>query len=472
MSQTPLAFMSYVNDDDKYANGKITKFREHLSRAVKAHRGKPFEIFQDKNDIKWGQPWQERINDALDATIFLIPIITPSFFNSKACREELERFLEREKELGRNDLILPVHYIECPVLKDNANDTLAEIIEAHQYTDWRDLRDDSFTTRKVRKALAKLAQQIVAALEQSEAKAARAEVVRKVDAAEKTPPPQQAKKGSKEPANSSNTFQSGGGEQNIAQGSNAIGTQINNYYVQPPQDIKPQPVSIAKTEPPIVIVEQHNRGHFKTITKAIQSVTSGTRILVRPGVYKENIVIDKPIEIIGDGKRDDIVIQSRNEDAILFEANNGRIANLTLRPTGRGVFHGVNIMQGRLHLEDCDISSQSLACVAIHSGANPTLRRCCIRNGKAAGVFVYEDGQGTLEDNEIFANAKAGVEIMEGGNLTLRRNRISLNGDTGIWIDKDGGGTFEDNDLRGNAKGAWRIDRFCEARVQRRGNKY
>ncbi len=179
MSRTPLAFMSYVNDDDKYANGKITKFREHLSRAVKAHRGGPFEIFQDKNDIKWGQPWQERINDALDATIFLIPIITPSFFNSILCREELERFLKREKELGRNDLILPVYYIESPVLKDDANDTLAQIIATHQYTDWRDLRDDSFTIRKVRKALAKMAQQIIEALKRSEVDAARAEPVRK-----------------------------------------------------------------------------------------------------------------------------------------------------------------------------------------------------------------------------------------------------------------------------------------------------
>lgn len=465
MNQTPLAFMSYVNEDDKYANGKITKFREHLSRAVKAHSGKPFEIFQDKDDIKWGQPWQERINDALDATLFLIPIITPLFFNSTPCREELERFLKREKKLGRGDLILPVYYIECPVLSDKEklkHDLLAQIIAARQREDWRDLCEYSFTTRKIRKALAKMAQQIVAALERSQKESARAAAAQ--------PASKQPQKESKEAGSQSNTFQSDGGTQSVAQGNNAIGTQINNYYAQSPQDVKAHPASIAKEEPLTVIVEQHNRGHFKTITKAIQAVKSGTRILVRPGVYKENIVIDKPIEIIGDGKRDDIVIQSGNEDAILFEANNGRVTNLTLRPTGRGVFHGINIMQGRLHLEDCDISSQSLACVAIHSGANPTLRRCCIRNGKAAGVFVYENGQGTLEDNEIFVNAKAGVEIMEGGNLTMRRNRISLNGDVGIWVHNGGGGTFEDNDLRGNTKGAWDIAADSAALVQRKGN--
>ncbi|MCI5210189.1 MAG: TIR domain-containing protein [Candidatus Electrothrix sp. ATG2] len=139
--------MSYVNDDDKYANGKITQFREHLSRAVKAHSGKPFEIFQDKKDIKWGQQWQERINDALDGTLFLIPIITPSFFNSLACRDELERFLKREKGLGRGDLILPVYYFDCPVLNDKEKlkqDPLVEIIAARQREDWRELRHHSF----------------------------------------------------------------------------------------------------------------------------------------------------------------------------------------------------------------------------------------------------------------------------------------------------------------------------------------
>ncbi|MCW5200608.1 right-handed parallel beta-helix repeat-containing protein [Desulfobulbus sp. F4] len=466
MSRTPLAFMSYVNDDDKFANGKITKFREHLSRAVKAHSGKPFEIFQDKKDIKWGQPWQERINDSLDATLFLIPIITPSFFNSHACRDELERFLGREKDIGGGDLILPVYYFDYPVLNDKEKlkqDPLVDIIAARQREDWRELWHHSFNTRKLNKALEKMARRIIEALEKSKAESARAAAAR--------PASPQPEKESEEATSQSNTFQSDSGAQSIGQGEGAIGTQINNYYVQPPQDTKPQPASIAKTEPLTVIVEQHNRGHFKTITKAIQAVKSETRILVRPGVYKENIVIDKPIEIIGDGKRDDIVIQSRNEDAILFEASNGKVANLTLRTTGRGVFHGVSIMQGRLHLEDCDISSQSLACVAIHSGANPTLRRCCIRNGKAAGVFVYDNGQGTLEDNEIFANAKAGVEIIEGGNLTLRRNRITKNGGAGIRVHRKGGGTFEDNDLRGNAKGAWFVELGCEARVQRKGNK-
>ena len=109
MSRAPKAFMSYVNLDDQHENGLITQFREHLSRAVRMQTGEAFEIFQDRKDIAWGQQWQERINGSLDATTFLLPIITPAFFRSDACREELERFLKREEELQRGDLILPIY---------------------------------------------------------------------------------------------------------------------------------------------------------------------------------------------------------------------------------------------------------------------------------------------------------------------------------------------------------------------------
>lgn len=59
----------------------------------------------------------------------------------------------------------------------------------------------------------------------------------------------------------------------------------------------------------------------------------------------------------------------------------GRIANMTLRQLGQGFFT-VSISRGRLDLEDCDISSQGLTCVAIHGSADPRLRRNRIHDSK------------------------------------------------------------------------------------------
>ncbi len=99
--------------------------------------------------------------------------------------------------------------------------------------------------------------------------------------------------------------------------------------------------------------------------------------------------MDKPLEILGDGPVSEIEIRARDTSALTFQASIGRIANLTLRQAGgKGTFYGVDITQGRLDLEGCDISSQSLSCVAIHDGADPRLRRNKIHDGKQAGVYV------------------------------------------------------------------------------------
>ncbi len=418
MSKQPAGFMSYFSFDDQHDNGRLSELRERLEGEVRMQTGERFEIFQDRSHIAWGQQWQERIDESVDAVTFLIPIITPGFFKSDPCLSELERFLGREKQLKRSDLILPIYYVNCPILNDEAKreaDPMVKVIAARQYADWRELRFELFTSPDVGKMLAKMALQIVEAL-------GRGKPERKP---RRAAPRGKTRKGGP-PASSKR-----------------LRTSVQ------PADTPDRPTP--KTEPPTLVVDAMGRGDHLTLKAALAEAKPGYRILVRPGLYRESVVIDKPVEIIGDGELSDVVIEANEEDTVLFRANMGRIANLTLRQTGGGDWYCVDIAQGRLDLEGCDISSQSLACVAIRGGADPRLRRNRIHDGKASGVFVYENGQGTLEDNDIFANANAGVAIMEGGNPTLRRNRIHDGKQGGVVVGDNGQGTLEDNEIFANA---------------------
>ena len=431
-SRDPVAFFSYVRLVDQHEGGRLTELRERLSREVEVQTGEPFPVFQDRNDIQWGQQWQERIDDSLDAVTFLIPIITPSFFVSPACRDELEKFLEREEALEKNDLILPIYYIDCPVLNDEDKrkaDPLAVVIAARQYFDWRDLRFDPMTSPQVGKKLAEMAVQIRDALERTAPR-------RK--AAEPRAPSGRGKRGKEK---TSRTRDDSVGATGSAETSSQAETDREKMRRGP----------VSKSAPPTHVVDPMARGDFTTISDALAGANPGDRILVRPGLYEEGLVIDKPIEIIGDGEVDEIVVRASGSNCILFEASMGRIANLTLQQAGGGKWYGVDIARGRLELEDCDITSRSMACVAIHDGADPRLRRNRIHDGKSGGVFVYEKGRGTLEDNDIFGNALAGVEIKQGGDPTLRRNRIHDGKSGGVYVYEEGQGTLEDNDIFGNA---------------------
>lgn len=170
MATTHTAFMSYTRFDDQHNGGHLTLLCERLAGEVQSRTGQKFEIFQDTKDIEWGQQVGQEIDAALQDVTFLIPILTPSFFNSRYCRYELEQFLRRERILQRSDLVLPIYYIACPILEDaqqRATDPLAQELSSRQRMDWRTLRFDPIDASHVRKLLAEMGSHIRRALQRT-----------------------------------------------------------------------------------------------------------------------------------------------------------------------------------------------------------------------------------------------------------------------------------------------------------------
>ena len=118
MSGHPDAFLSYTRIDDEFRSGAITSLRRLLELGVQVVTGnRNFQIFQDKEGIELGQNWQNRLDQAITDARFLIPILSPLYFQSKGCRDELTKFIAYEKSLGRNDLILPVYFVTTALLE-------------------------------------------------------------------------------------------------------------------------------------------------------------------------------------------------------------------------------------------------------------------------------------------------------------------------------------------------------------------
>ncbi len=165
-AKPPDAFLSYTRFDDRHDGGAISEFCRRLASAVQAVTGAPFEIFQDVEGIGIGEHWPGKLDRMLDEARFFIPILTPSYFTSEPCRDELAKFLRAEAERGRNDLVLPIYYIECDLLEEEdlrSADPLASTIHERQRQDWRDLRYEVFEAGTVRRALERLARGIASA---------------------------------------------------------------------------------------------------------------------------------------------------------------------------------------------------------------------------------------------------------------------------------------------------------------------
>jgi F-box protein 11 len=235
-------------------------------------------------------------------------------------------------------------------------------------------------------------------------------------------------------------------------------------HVAPPEALPGSTPVTMPTQVPVVstpaegsstlVVSQFDTAQFRTIGEALQRARTGGRILVRPGTYKESLVLDRKVEIIGDGPAADIVIESPDSNCVKMQADMARVRNLTLRgAAGRSSRerYAVLIQHGQLILEDCRITSDSLACVAVQgSTTSPIIRRCKIFGGKSAGVLVCDRGEAVFEDCDIFENALSGVEVRAGGNPVLRNCRVYGGHHAGVLVHDSGKATLEDCEIHTN----------------------
>jgi len=279
---------------------------------------------------------------------------------------------------------------------------------------------------------------------------------------------------------------------------------------------------------PTLTVAKLGRADYRTISEAISNAFYDTIIQVGAGFYSENLVIDKPLQIIGDGAREDVIVESTLAPCIQMRTDRAVVRGITLRhrdltknadAIGRLVSqpllkpYAIDIPQGELILENCNITSTGIACIYIHGatakpslrrcqiyegakygiwlsqgvrvkvedchiygqeigiqvqrGSNPHLRRCQIHDMAADGIFVTNKSEITVEECDIFNNNGVGIKVKRGCNLTVRGCNIYGNKQQGIHVESNGAGPIDNCNLRGNDGGAWYIAPRCAVRRSR-----
>ena len=173
--RSPDAFLSYAHVDDE--QGRLTDIKRRLEAEVRIQTGEGFTIFQDSEDILEGEHWRRVIRESIDGSTLLIAIVTPSYLKSDSCKEELIQFLELDQRVGRDDLILPVIYVEPPALGDDEDDPLAAQLESRQRFDWQELRFADLDSDASRRAIAELGRGIESALQRSKQEPAKVDAV-------------------------------------------------------------------------------------------------------------------------------------------------------------------------------------------------------------------------------------------------------------------------------------------------------
>eukprot|EP00761_Pharyngomonas_kirbyi_P004857 gb/GECH01004862.1/.p1 GENE.gb/GECH01004862.1/~~gb/GECH01004862.1/.p1 ORF type:complete len:349 (+),score=100.48 gb/GECH01004862.1/:1-1047(+) len=164
------------------------------------------------------------------------------------------------------------------------------------------------------------------------------------------------------------------------------------------------------------VVDSHPKGvaYYKTIRDAVQASNSGDHIFIRPGTYKENITINKPLNITGTGKPEEINIIGEASDPIFtinMEENGDtdqtqvHLTNLNMinKSSGTG-YDLIEVISGSLALENCGIQHAAGNGISSWKQSSVSIRRCDIGYSQCCGVLATDDSFVKMESCDIFEN--------------------------------------------------------------------
>jgi parallel beta-helix repeat protein len=420
-------FLSYVQSDNKNDKERITKwFREELRAKVNLRLNEDVEFFKDTEDIGWGENWQRRIKESVESVKIFMPVITTRYFGREWCRQELEWFLEHEQSLGRDDLILPIYFLKCDDFErlTQEGDEIALSIVSHQVEDLTKRRAKMMNGARAREQeLERLAQRLV-------------EMLKKIEAAEG--------------AEGEAVVAERDGDGSVGGKASAAEAAADHAEKKPVDEVGREREEAAATASLTV----GPGGDYATLAEAVKDAPDGSEIVLKPGEHEGGVIIDRPLHVRGEGKRDSVVASEKGP-TITCGSPTASIANLTVRVSGsEGERAAIEITAGRPEVDDCLIESQFGSGIAVTGTSDPVIRRNLIRGGGRSGIEVNDEARGTYEENEITGSTAAGLAMLTSKSPVVRSNLIHHCQDAGVFLraagDEPGEPLIEDNDIAEN----------------------
>lgn len=157
-------FLSYAHRDDELSHGAITMLRERIQEEYTILTGDEANIFQDTKDIEWGADWKSVIEENLGAAKFFIPILSPTYLRSPYCLGELKRAASMFQELGLEDGICPIEFVDIArTLELMHDDQIATLLSDRQRCfSWKEHRNEDPDSFSYRSAVHEIVEALIA----------------------------------------------------------------------------------------------------------------------------------------------------------------------------------------------------------------------------------------------------------------------------------------------------------------------
>ncbi|MBT2448623.1 right-handed parallel beta-helix repeat-containing protein [Streptomyces sp. ISL-43] len=220
------------------------------------------------------------------------------------------------------------------------------------------------------------------------------------------------------------------------------------------------------SRPVLTVCAQSRSGSYRTIGEALHVARSGAVISVRPGLYEENLVIDKMVTITAEDARGSVKVAPRSGAVVQVVAEAVQLTGLVLQGNDDEL-PAVDVPRGQAALQDCEVVGSSWTALLTRQQGTLAMRGCRVVNPAGAGIVETSTGASVIEDCVIEHLGTSAVVIGERANPTIRNCVLRDARGNGVCANGEGKGSIEDCEISSTDKPAVALEENSTTRVLR-----
>ncbi len=199
-----------------------------------------------------------------------------------------------------------------------------------------------------------------------------------------------------------------------------------------------------------ITVDDDGGEEYTKIQDAVDNAAQGDTIMVFEGTYYENVVVDKSINLVGNGSKETI-IDGGNEGSVVITADRVTMSGFMLTKTGDSKLgFGINVKSDNNHFFQNNCSNTDTG-IYLYEAVNNTIRDNTVTNNNY-GIILYYSDYNTFENNTCESNKYSGMEL-DGNHNRLENNTCISNGGSGIAVYQGSYNVCENNTCENNSAG-------------------
>ncbi|ASJ01885.1 hypothetical protein A3L09_00725 [Thermococcus profundus] len=207
-------------------------------------------------------------------------------------------------------------------------------------------------------------------------------------------------------------------------------------------------VPLASTHSSVI----HVPGDYPTIQEAVDGASDGDEIVISPGTYVENVIVDKKVHIVSEADPAATTVEAADPSKPVFKVtvSDVMISGFTISGASGSAMAGVYVLASDVNVSSCILSGNYYG-IRIVSASNVRVfdNRIC---DTVAGIFGTGMDSSTIENNLVTRTGTGLYLHLSKGNVV--RGNIITGADRAIIIDShsDANVIFE-NDFLENTEG-------------------